>query len=141
MLERVAGGARKPAGPILAAHNEEEALRLVANGLKAVGLAGGDLKTIAKGDPRKIAIAAVVKRRTIMGNKWIGRHLEMGAAARVSRYCSEAEGRPEVRRLMRRIEMSKSKDPFVLGLSFGHLSRNTLKLCGGPWLRSRAHSV
>ncbi len=48
-----------------------------------------------------------------MGNKWIGHHLEMGAAARVSRYCSETEGLPEVRRLMRRIEMSQCKDPLV----------------------------
>lgn len=68
MLERVAGAGRKPAGPILAAHNEGEALRLIAAGLKAVGLAGADLKTLPKGDPRKIAVAAVVKRRTIVGN-------------------------------------------------------------------------
>ncbi len=110
MLESVAGAARKPAGPILAAHNEEEARRLIAGGLAAVGLAGGDLKAIAKGDPRKIAIAAVVKRRTIMGNEWISRQLEMGAAARVSSYCSEAGDRREVRELIRQIEMSRCKD-------------------------------
>lgn len=110
MLEGVAGAGRKPAGPILSAHNEQEAMRLVAAGLKAVGLAGMDLKTVAKGDPRKIAVAAVVKRHTIMGNAWLGRSLEMGAAGRVSRYCSEAEERPEVRRLMRQVKMSKGKD-------------------------------
>lgn len=44
------------------------------------------------------------------GHEWIASRLEMGAAARMSRYCSEAEGRPEVRRLLRQIEMSKGKD-------------------------------
>jgi predicted CopG family antitoxin len=33
--------------------------------------ASGDLKAAAKGDPRQIAIAAVVSRRTIMQNEWI----------------------------------------------------------------------
>ena len=45
-----------------------------------------------------------------MGNAWIGRSLKMGAARRVSRYCSEAEERPEVPRLMQQIEMSKGED-------------------------------
>lgn len=36
--------------------------------------------------------------------------LEMRAAGRVSRYCSEAEVRPEVQWLMRQIKMSKGKD-------------------------------
>jgi len=69
IFERVAVAVRRPAGPILAAHNEEQAVRLIARGLKAVGLAAGDLQAAAKGDPDKIAIAAVVKRRTIMQNE------------------------------------------------------------------------
>jgi hypothetical protein len=110
ILERVAVAVRRPAGPILAAHKEEQAVRLIARGLKAVGLAAGDLQAAAKGDPRQIAIAAVVKRQTIMQNEWISRRLERGAAARVSRSCSDAEGRAEVRRLMRKIEMAIGKD-------------------------------
>jgi hypothetical protein len=85
-------------------------VRLIARGLKAVGLAAGNLKAAAKGDPRKIAIAAVVKRLTIMQNEWISRRLETGAAARVSRYCLDAEGCAEVHRLMRKIEMAICKD-------------------------------
>ncbi len=108
-LERVAVAVRRPAGPILAAHNEEQSVRLIARGLKAVGLAAGDLQAAAKGDPRQIAIAAGVKRRTIMQNEWISRRLEMGAAARVSRSCSDAEDHAEVRRLMRKIEMAIGK--------------------------------
>jgi hypothetical protein len=46
----------------------------------------------------------------MLQNEWISRRLEMGAAARVSRSCSDAEGRAEVRRLMRKIEMAIGKD-------------------------------
>jgi hypothetical protein len=107
-LELMASGAKKPSGAIRAAHNEQEAERLVAAGLEAVGLAVGDLAQAAKSDPRKIAVAAVVKSRTIVGNEWIARRLSMGAAGRVSRYCSEAALRPEVQRLMNQIT-SKGK--------------------------------
>ena len=100
MLGLAVGAARKPVREILAAHDEQEAERLIAAGLEAVGLRGEDLAETAKGDPRKIAVAATVKRRTIVGNEWLARRLHMGAAGRVSRYCSEAEGRPEVARLM-----------------------------------------
>jgi len=59
---------------------------------------------------RKIAMASMIKRQTIMSNEWIASQLKMGVSSRVSRYCSEADGRPEVGRLVKRIEMSKSKD-------------------------------
>jgi len=96
MIGMAAGAARRPSGEILAAHNEQEAERLMAAGLESVGLRVEDLATMRKGDPRKIAVAAVVKRRTIMGNEWIARGLHMGAAGRVSRYCSEAGSRADV---------------------------------------------
>ena len=41
-------------------------MRLIARGLKAVGLAAGDLKAAAKGDPRKIAIDGLVHRAIIL---------------------------------------------------------------------------
>ena len=103
LLGLVAGAARKPVREILAAHNEQEAERLIAAGLEAVGLSVEDLAKTAKGDPRKIAVATMVKRRTIVGNEWIAHRLHMGAAGRVSRYCSEAAGRREVARLMWKI--------------------------------------
>jgi putative transposase len=107
MLEMVGGEVKKPVREIRVAHNEQEAESLIAVGLKAVGLCAEDLAKIPKGDPRKIAIATVVKQRTIVGNEWIARHLQMGAPGRVSRYCSEAGERPEVERLVRRIKNVK----------------------------------
>jgi len=103
-LGLVTGAARKPAREILAAHNEQEAERLIVAGLKAVGLRGENLVETAKGDPRKIAVAATVRRRTPVSNEWLARRLHMGAAGRVSHYCTEAASRPDVVRLMRSIE-------------------------------------
>jgi len=103
-LGLVTGTARKPAREILAAHNEQEAERLIVAGLKVVGLRGENLVERAKGDPRKIAVAATVRRRTPVSNEWLARRLHMGAAGRVSRYCTEATSRPDVVRLMRSIE-------------------------------------
>ena len=96
MIEMVAGAARRPLGGILAAHNEHEAERLMAAGLDSVGLRVEDSARARKGDPRKIAVAAVVKRRTIMGNERIARRLHMSAAGRVSRHCSEAGSRADM---------------------------------------------
>lgn len=107
MLERVAGSVKKPVREILAAHHEQEAERLIVVGLEAVGLRGEHLTATAKSDPRKIAVAATVKRRTIVGNEWLARRLHMGAAGRVSRYCTEATSRAEIARLMQKIENVK----------------------------------
>ena len=107
-LELVVGQATKLSGEILAAHNEQEAERLMAAGLDAVGLRAEELAKTPKSDPRKIAVAAVVKGRTIVGNEWIARRLHMGAAGRVSRYCSQAGGQREVVRLVKVIA-SKGK--------------------------------
>jgi len=104
MLGLVTGTVRKPVREILAAHNEQEAERLIVAGLKAVGLRGGNLVETAKGTPRKVAVAATARRRTLEGNEWLARRLCMGAAGRVGRYCAEAANRSEVVRLMRSIE-------------------------------------
>ena len=104
MAELAAGSERKVSGEVQASHNELEAERLVGVGLESVGLRVEELAQTRKGDARKIAVAAVVKRRTMVGNEWIARRLHMGAAGRVSRYCSEAASRPEVERWVKVIE-------------------------------------
>jgi hypothetical protein len=76
--------------------------------LESLGVGVQELGRLAKNDPRKIAVAAVVKSGTVVGNAWIAERLHMGAAGRVSRYCSEAGRTPEVEKLMKTIA-SKSK--------------------------------
>ena len=53
-------------------------MRLIARGLKAVGLAAGNLKAAAKGDPRKIAIAELIQAENTMRLDWISGELGMG---------------------------------------------------------------
>lgn len=91
-------------------HDEWEALRLLEAGLKELKLSREDLVKLPKGSEFKIAIAAVIKRATIMSNRWIAEQLKMGVASRVSRYCGKAEERDDVKELMNRLEMSISKD-------------------------------
>lgn len=110
ILERIPGKEKRSRGQIQNAHDEIEARRLIAAGLKEFGLVSAALETLPKGDVRKIAIASLIKRQTIMSNEWIAGQLRMGVPSRVSRYCSEAGDRLEVGRLVKRIEMSKSKD-------------------------------
>ena len=83
---------------------------MIENGLKALKLTRQQLATLPKGDPRKIAVALVVKKRTVMTNGWIAGQLNMGAPSRVSRYCSQAEARADVKPHIQRLQMSKSKD-------------------------------
>ena len=59
---------------------------------------------------RKIAVVLVVKKRTVMTNEWIAGQLNMGAPSRVSRYCSQAGVRADVKSHIKRLQMSKSKD-------------------------------
>jgi putative transposase len=110
ILEMSSLGEKWTHGQIRNSHDEREARRLMRVGLREFGLGVGELESLPKGDVRKIAIASTIKRQTIMGNEWIARELAMGVASRVSRYCSEGEKRPEIMKLVRRVEKSKCKD-------------------------------
>ena len=59
------------------AHGEQEARRLVAEGLAIAGLSDEDLKKLPGSDPRKIAVARVVWERTIVGMPWLAEHLHL----------------------------------------------------------------
>ncbi|RYD82184.1 MAG: hypothetical protein EOP84_09810 [Verrucomicrobiaceae bacterium] len=72
-------------------HGEEEARRLVKAGLKYFGLPASELSALAselsafkKGDERKLAIAAMIRRRTSMANAWLTATSELGHVSRVS---------------------------------------------------------
>lgn len=66
-------------------HGEEQAAKLLGRGLSACGLAEGDLAALKKNDPRKVAIATLIRRRTTVPNQWIARELHLGHVSRVSR--------------------------------------------------------
>jgi REP element-mobilizing transposase RayT len=66
-------------------HGEEEAAQLLQRGLEFCGLKEDELNSLKKNDPRKMAIAAIIRRRTIVPNQWIARALHLGHVSRVSR--------------------------------------------------------
>ena len=67
-------------GEAAKAHNHAEAERIAKEGLAALGLpnVAADLRGRGKWIREKAVIAAVIQKRTGVGNLWIARRLEMG---------------------------------------------------------------
>ena len=91
-------------------HDEQEAERLIAIGLKALEISAADLPKQPKGSAEKIALASVARQRTSVTNAWLAERLSMGTATRVSRYCGEAGGRSDSQKLVKRIEMANEEN-------------------------------
>ena len=110
ILERLESPVRQEHGNsrsgIAKSHTEREAEKLIAIGLEAMGINRGDLHKLPKGSVQKIAIASVVKQRTVVTNAWIAAQLHMGAASRVSAYCGVHSLQREIRKLVNKINMS-----------------------------------
>lgn len=90
-------------------HNEQEAKRIMDVGLMLWKLSREGLKRMPKGSMEKIAIAFVIRKRTMMSNNWIAKELHMGHPSRVCRYCSSAESNASTQRLVDELEMSIGK--------------------------------
>ena len=54
-------------------------------GFEVFGIAEVELARMKRGEPRKLAIGAVIRRRTAVPNAWIARELHLGHVSRVSR--------------------------------------------------------
>ena len=86
---------REVDGEVRRNHGEEEARRLLTRGLAVLDLDREELETMAKGDARKRALAALIRERTIVPNEWIARQLHLGHVSRASRcWRSEEEDNP-----------------------------------------------
>jgi len=66
------------------AHSEQEAQRLLKEGLVAAALAAPDLGKLKGSDARKVAIARVIRSQTTASLGWIAEHLSMRSATNVS---------------------------------------------------------
>jgi REP element-mobilizing transposase RayT len=80
------GGPARGEGPARE-RGEKEAARLVAEGLRALGLPAGKegLAKLKKSDPLKVRLAMVLRARTSVSNAWIAERLAMGHPGAVSR--------------------------------------------------------
>lgn len=88
-LKRSASG-KNHSGEALRDHGEAEALRILMEGKRQLGLPEDEegLRTIRKSDPRKVLLARILREKTTISNEWITRHLEMGHPGSVSRLIS-----------------------------------------------------
>jgi REP element-mobilizing transposase RayT len=70
--------------PQVTAHSEEQAERWLAEGLQVAGLVAKDLPGLKGSDPRKLALAELLWKRTAVSQEWIAKKLSMRSAANVS---------------------------------------------------------
>lgn len=70
--------------PQVRAHSEEQAERWLAEGLQLAGLVAKDLPGLKGSDPRKLALAEILWKKTTVSQEWIAERLSMRSAANVS---------------------------------------------------------
>jgi REP element-mobilizing transposase RayT len=70
--------------PQVASHSEGQAECWLAEGLQAAGLAAKNLSGLKGSDPRKLALAELLWKRTTVSQEWIAEKLSMRSAANVS---------------------------------------------------------
>jgi hypothetical protein len=78
-------------GTVRRSHGEEEARRLLERAMSYYGLQQVELAGLKRSDPRKVAMAQLIRRRTSVPNRWIAEELALGHVSSVSRYSSQRE--------------------------------------------------
>ena len=93
-------------GEAVRMHDEWEAQRLLAAGLKALGMEAKGLQHLRKSAPAKQVLAWLIRKRTCVSNGWITEQLDMGRATNLSRQIREVEEErsPEIQELRRTVE-------------------------------------
>ena len=79
---------REVDGAVRQSHGEDEARRLLEGAMAHFKISPSDLDKLKRNDPRKLAIARLIRTRTSVPNKWIAAKLALGHVSGVSRYCS-----------------------------------------------------
>jgi putative transposase len=98
MATQPAGGIRNRTGEALRDHGKREAERIVRRSLKSLRLAPATaaLAKFPKSDPRKAALATLLRERTSVGNSWIADRLAMGHPGTVSRMLGACKSDTEI---------------------------------------------
>lgn len=88
------------ADPVARSHDEGGAEELVVRALAAVRLpqGTGSLSELRKGDGGKILVAALLRKHTSAGNRWLAQRLAMGHTGRVSRLVVDTFGKNKANR-------------------------------------------
>jgi putative transposase len=95
---KLRSGARRRAAGAERDHGETEALRLVREGSRLLGLPPDlpGLRALRKTDPRKVRLAILLRTHTSVSNAWIAEHLAMGHPGSVSRSVSAGRATKEM---------------------------------------------
>ncbi len=80
-------------------HGERQALAWLARGLKAGGLKRGSLSKLKGSDPRKVLLADLLWRRTMVSQEWLAAKLEMSSAANVSQQLRRLDGKSAIKKV------------------------------------------
>ncbi|MFM2298109.1 MAG: hypothetical protein RL117_1816 [Verrucomicrobiota bacterium] len=93
-------------GPALIKHDESAAEKIVQIALELWEISDEAtlIDSLKKGDPRKVAIAVIVKKHTHASNIWISRRLGMGHDRSVSRLVKQAKDQPAIQKLCKSLE-------------------------------------
>lgn len=78
-------------GEAIREHNEAEADKLIVQGLGKLGVLPGQLEGMRKGAPAKMALAWLVKKKTVVRNEWISERLSCGHPANIPGYVRRVE--------------------------------------------------
>ena len=79
---------REVEGAVRRSHDSNEARRILMDAMSCFELNETDLNGLKRNDPRKLAIARLIRNRTSVPNQWIAQELSLGHVSNVSRYCS-----------------------------------------------------
>ncbi len=80
-------------------HGERQALAWLARGLKAGGLKPGSLSKVKGSDPRKVLLADLLWRRTVVSQEWLAAKLEMSSGANVGQQLRRLDGKSAIKKV------------------------------------------
>jgi len=98
-------------GEAIRKHDEHQAERVVAAGMKLLGLAENAPGELPKGDERKCVLAWLAHSRTMASHKWIAERLGMGCPSNMTHYIAKVRSPGDARmsRLRNKIEKAIPK--------------------------------
>jgi len=78
-------------GDAMRQHNAAEAEKLIERGLERLGVARDELESMRKGAPEKMVLVWLLKKKTVVKNEWISRHLFCGHPANIPGYVRKVD--------------------------------------------------
>lgn len=81
------------------AHGEQQAKAWLNDGLKAAGLVLQNLESIKGSDDRKVLLADLLWRRTVVSQEWLARELQMKSAANVGQQIRRLDRKSALKRV------------------------------------------